>query len=104
MIILVPAICDEEGSPFGNRSVCRSIGLSYASFSMAVKSNLQTFYHLLCSQSFVIIINVTFFFFYLGDAARGFLYLDIQLPTGEKLCYTVQSSWLGQVCQQGHGL
>ena len=63
MIILVPAICDEEGSPFGNRSVCRSIGLSYASFSMAVKSNLQTFYHhLLCSQSFVIIIIVTFFF------------------------------------------
>ncbi|WZZ12706.1 hypothetical protein YC2023_105795 [Brassica napus] len=36
MIILVPAICDEEGSPFGNRSVCRSIGLSYASFSMAL--------------------------------------------------------------------
>ncbi|KAG7607468.1 Membrane transport protein [Arabidopsis thaliana x Arabidopsis arenosa] len=36
MLILVPAICDEEGSPFGNRSVCRSIGLSYASFSMAL--------------------------------------------------------------------
>ncbi|KAJ0236620.1 Protein PIN-LIKES 7 [Hirschfeldia incana] len=36
MIILVPAICDEEGSPFGNRSVCRSIGLSYAAFSMAL--------------------------------------------------------------------
>ncbi|KAF3563646.1 hypothetical protein DY000_02011846 [Brassica cretica] len=40
MIILVPAICDEEGSPFGNRSVCRSIGLSYASFSMAVNYQL----------------------------------------------------------------
>ncbi|XP_010550503.1 PREDICTED: protein PIN-LIKES 7 isoform X4 [Tarenaya hassleriana] len=36
MLILVPAICDEEGSPFGSRSVCRSIGLSYASFSMAL--------------------------------------------------------------------
>lgn len=35
-IILVPAICDEDKSPFGNRSVCRTVGLSYASFSMAV--------------------------------------------------------------------
>ena len=59
MIILVPAICDEEGSPFGNRSVCRSIGLSYASFSMAVSQN-QT-YIIISAQSFVMII-VTFFF------------------------------------------
>ncbi|EOA32719.1 hypothetical protein CARUB_v10016022mg [Capsella rubella] len=35
-IILVPAICDEDKSPFGNRSVCRTVGLSYASFSMAL--------------------------------------------------------------------
>ncbi|VVB14114.1 unnamed protein product [Arabis nemorensis] len=35
-IVLVPAICDEDKSPFGNRSVCRTIGLSYASFSMAL--------------------------------------------------------------------
>ncbi|XP_010514952.1 PREDICTED: protein PIN-LIKES 5-like [Camelina sativa] len=35
-IILVPAICDEDKNPFGNRSVCRTVGLSYASFSMAL--------------------------------------------------------------------
>lgn len=36
LLIIVPAICNEEGSPFGERSVCRSVGLSYASFSMAL--------------------------------------------------------------------
>ncbi|CAN8270876.1 unnamed protein product [Cochlearia groenlandica] len=35
-IILVPAICDEDKSPFGNRNVCRTVGLSYAAFSMAL--------------------------------------------------------------------
>ncbi|XP_010548200.1 PREDICTED: protein PIN-LIKES 5-like [Tarenaya hassleriana] len=35
-VILVPAICDDDKSPFGNRSVCRTVGLSYASFSMAL--------------------------------------------------------------------
>ncbi|XP_044469796.1 protein PIN-LIKES 7-like [Mangifera indica] len=36
LLIIVPAICNEEGSPFGNRNVCSSVGLSYASFSMAL--------------------------------------------------------------------
>ncbi|KAK9164892.1 hypothetical protein Scep_000083 [Stephania cephalantha] len=36
LLIIVPAMCDEDGSPFGERSVCRSVGLSYASFSMAI--------------------------------------------------------------------
>ncbi|CAN8271264.1 unnamed protein product [Cochlearia groenlandica] len=35
-IILVPALCDEDKSPFGDRTVCRTVGLSYASFSMAL--------------------------------------------------------------------
>ncbi|XP_056849454.1 protein PIN-LIKES 7 isoform X1 [Raphanus sativus] len=62
MIILVPAICDEEGSPFGNRSVCRSIGLSYASFSMAVKSK-QT-YIIFSAQSSVTNRDLLFFYFF----------------------------------------
>ncbi|KAH9710512.1 protein PIN-LIKES 7 [Citrus sinensis] len=41
LLIIVPAICHEQGSPFGNRDVCSSVGLSYASFSMAA-SHLQT--------------------------------------------------------------
>lgn len=36
LLMVVPAVCDEDGSPFGDRSVCNSTGLSYASFSMAL--------------------------------------------------------------------
>ncbi|RZC48609.1 hypothetical protein C5167_017036 [Papaver somniferum] len=36
MLIVVPAICNEKGSPFGDQNLCNSVGLSYASFSMAL--------------------------------------------------------------------
>ncbi|KAE8723151.1 AMP-dependent synthetase and ligase family protein [Hibiscus syriacus] len=36
VLIVVPAICNEDGSPFGDSNVCRTVGLSYASFSMAL--------------------------------------------------------------------
>lgn len=36
LLIIVPAICTEDGSPFGDSSICTSVGLSYASFSMAL--------------------------------------------------------------------
>uniref|UniRef100_A0A1D1ZJ72 Putative transporter C5D6.04 n=1 Tax=Anthurium amnicola TaxID=1678845 RepID=A0A1D1ZJ72_9ARAE len=36
MIIVVPAICDEDRSPFGEPGICRPRALSYASFSMAL--------------------------------------------------------------------
>lgn len=36
LLIIIPAICNEDGSPFGNGDTCTSLGLSYASFSMAV--------------------------------------------------------------------
>ncbi|KAL1808684.1 hypothetical protein ACET3Z_025674 [Daucus carota] len=36
VIIIVPAICTEEGSPFGDHQICSSKGLSYSSFSMAL--------------------------------------------------------------------
>lgn len=36
LLIIIPAICSENGSPFGDRKVCRSVGLSYAAFSMAL--------------------------------------------------------------------
>ncbi|XP_021804583.1 protein PIN-LIKES 5 [Prunus avium] len=35
-LILIPAICEEDGNPFGDHSVCKSVGLSYVSFSMAL--------------------------------------------------------------------
>lgn len=37
LLIIVPAVCDEDGSPFGeDRSRCRSRALSYSSLSMAL--------------------------------------------------------------------
>ncbi|CAN1288343.1 Protein PIN-LIKES 7, partial [Linum perenne] len=36
LLIVVPAICKEDGTPFGDHASCGSIGLSYASFSAAV--------------------------------------------------------------------
>ncbi|GAB4848371.1 Protein PIN-LIKES 7 [Ancistrocladus abbreviatus] len=36
VLIIVPAVCNEDGSPFGNSKACSAIGLSYASFSMAL--------------------------------------------------------------------
>lgn len=38
LLIIVPAICTEGGSPFGEHSICKSKGLSYTSFSMALGS------------------------------------------------------------------
>uniref|UniRef100_A0A0D9XGJ8 Uncharacterized protein n=1 Tax=Leersia perrieri TaxID=77586 RepID=A0A0D9XGJ8_9ORYZ len=37
LLIVVPAVCNEDGNPFGgDRSRCRSLGLSYSSLSMAI--------------------------------------------------------------------
>ncbi|KAI4325742.1 hypothetical protein MLD38_031115 [Melastoma candidum] len=37
-IIIIPAVCADEGSPFGDRATCKSAGIAYASFSMALGS------------------------------------------------------------------
>ncbi|KAF7136463.1 hypothetical protein RHSIM_Rhsim08G0026700 [Rhododendron simsii] len=36
LLIIIPATCSEDGSPFGDHDVCSTMGLSYASFSMAL--------------------------------------------------------------------
>lgn len=53
LLIIVHAICQEKGSPFGDHGVCSSIGLSYASFSMAVGGfYIWTYtYHLIKSSA-----------------------------------------------------
>ncbi|KAL8532150.1 hypothetical protein ACS0TY_008676 [Phlomoides rotata] len=38
LLIIIPAMCGEEGNPFGDKTVCKSTGLSYVSFSMALGS------------------------------------------------------------------
>jgi hypothetical protein len=39
-LMIVPAICNEVDSPFGDTDTCKSLGLSYVSLSMAVMSLL----------------------------------------------------------------
>ncbi|XP_043708622.1 protein PIN-LIKES 3-like [Telopea speciosissima] len=36
LIIIIPAVCREKGSPFGAPDVCSTYGLSYSSLSMAI--------------------------------------------------------------------
>ncbi|CAL9065943.1 protein PIN-LIKES 7-like [Musa acuminata AAA Group] len=36
LLIIIPAICEENGNPFGDKNICSSRGLSYVSFSMAL--------------------------------------------------------------------
>lgn len=36
LLIVIPAVCREDGNPFGSGDVCTDRGLSYASFSMAL--------------------------------------------------------------------
>ncbi|XP_049394331.1 protein PIN-LIKES 7-like isoform X1 [Solanum stenotomum] len=53
LLLVIPAICKEDGSPFGDHEICASVGLSYVSFSMAVGGfYIWTYtYHLIRSSS-----------------------------------------------------
>lgn len=35
-LFIVPAVCTQRSSPFGDRDICNRNGLAYASLSMAV--------------------------------------------------------------------
>ncbi|KAI3798688.1 hypothetical protein L1987_33966 [Smallanthus sonchifolius] len=37
-LIIIPAVCKEKGSPFGDPDVCHEYGMAYASLSMAIGS------------------------------------------------------------------
>lgn len=41
-IIIIPAICQDKGSPFGDPDVCYQYGMAYASLSMAVCNFIST--------------------------------------------------------------
>ncbi|GKA47556.1 PIN-LIKES 7-like protein [Tanacetum coccineum] len=45
LLIIIPAICTQSGSPFGDHNSCKTIGLSYSSFSMALIRNSGVKYH-----------------------------------------------------------
>lgn len=42
-LIIIPAVCKEKGSPFGNPDACYTYGMAYASLSMAVSFFLSIF-------------------------------------------------------------
>ncbi|KAG1326856.1 protein PIN-LIKES 3-like [Cocos nucifera] len=44
LLILVPAMCKEKGTPLGSPDVCGTYGLAYASLSMAIGTILQWSY------------------------------------------------------------
>jgi len=41
MLIVIPAICNEPKSPFGDFSICMADGAAYVSVSMAVTISLS---------------------------------------------------------------
>lgn len=43
-IIIIPAICKDKGSPFGDPDVCYQFGMAYASLSMAVCNFITSFH------------------------------------------------------------
>ncbi|THU57428.1 hypothetical protein C4D60_Mb03t03430 [Musa balbisiana] len=46
LLIIVPAICKERGSPFGASDVCTTYGLAYASLSMALYKSTTLLYNI----------------------------------------------------------
>ncbi|KAJ8641066.1 hypothetical protein MRB53_017760 [Persea americana] len=44
LIIIIPAICKEKHSPFGNPEVCNKLGLAYSSLSMALGAMFMWLY------------------------------------------------------------
>lgn len=59
-LIIVPAVCREEGSPFGEPDVCHTYGMAYASLSMAVglqctHSNLLHHF-ILCDEWLILLV------------------------------------------------
>ncbi|KAL5707307.1 hypothetical protein ACHQM5_025368 [Ranunculus cassubicifolius] len=38
LLIIIPAVCKEKGSPFGDQDVCHKYGMAYASLSLAIGS------------------------------------------------------------------
>lgn len=56
LLIIVPAICKERGSPFGASDVCTTYGLAYASLSMAVSLLLLSVpAEIICYYSFTLL-------------------------------------------------
>lgn len=90
LLIIIPAICDEDGSPFGDRDTCTSLGLSYASFSMAVNI-LYSFNMVLEQQGMVSLIFICLKIS-AKLSARWVLPVDLYLSACENLVHAIAST------------
>ena len=43
LVIIIPAVCKEKGSPFGDPGICHQYGMAYATLSMAVRIFISSF-------------------------------------------------------------
>lgn len=77
LLIIIPAICKENGSPFGDKNVCTTLGLSYVSFTMAVR--LFSIWSCNTSKMFC-------FDFVNYVLARRLLHMDLYFPLNTKSC------------------
>ncbi|RYQ86808.1 hypothetical protein Ahy_B10g106431 isoform C [Arachis hypogaea] len=55
-LIIIPAVCQERGSPFGDPHTCSTYGIAYASLSLASPTQLILNYNLLCA--FIVIVQM----------------------------------------------
>lgn len=104
LLIIVPAICTESGSPFGEHTVCKSKGLSYSSFSMAVSLFLSFFLSLFlhltqliiklnnnCSLIYMLFFNIINSWknvMWLHEVGQS-VHLDVHFPVNKKLVFKV---------------
>ncbi|KAK4592492.1 hypothetical protein RGQ29_016865 [Quercus rubra] len=51
LLIILPAVCDEDNSPFGDSSVCSTDGEAYAALSMADITSEETPYSEICTEA-----------------------------------------------------
>lgn len=73
-VVIIPAICDQKGGPFGTREDCRNRALSYSFFSLAVL-------HSLCTRVAYTISTCIPYHHVLLTAGWWNLHLDLHLPT-----------------------
>ena len=92
LLIVVPAVCNQEGSPFGDSRVCSSVGLSYASFSMAVFT--RQIYHYKYKRGFFFFPITSSQSLVSRTAAWWSLHLDLHLSAyTDFICKTQSTGW-----------
>lgn len=83
LLIIIPAICKQNGSPFGDANACSTLGLSYVSYSMAVRVTNNIKILSLLTYNKLISNNIT---------GGSLLCVDVRVSLDTKRCCQIQSS------------